>query len=101
MSITAVSPGTSVQDAGRFGAQRYGLVPSGAVDRLALAAANALVGNALFAATIELGPLESVFTAQRRRRARGADRRDRARPISAARPLAVNTLGHASPTARA
>ena len=62
--IATVSPGTSVQDAGRFGAQRYGLVPSGAVDRLALAAANALVGNALFAATIELGPLNSVLTAK-------------------------------------
>jgi len=62
--VTAVSPGSSVQDAGRFGAQRYGLVPSGAVDRLALAAANALVGNALFAATIELGPLNSVLTAK-------------------------------------
>jgi biotin-dependent carboxylase-like uncharacterized protein len=61
--VTSVSPGTSVQDAGRFGAQRYGLVPSGAVDRLALAAANALVGNALFAATIELGPLTTVLTA--------------------------------------
>lgn len=62
--ITAVSPGTSVQDAGRFGAQRYGLVPSGAVDRIALAAANALVGNALFAAAIEIGPLNTGFTAR-------------------------------------
>ena len=62
--VTSVSPGTSVQDAGRFGAQRYGLVPSGAVDRLSLAAANALVGNALFAATIELGPLNTVLTAR-------------------------------------
>src|SRR5689334_21168089 len=62
--ITSISPGTSIQDAGRFGAQRYGLVPSGAVDRLALAAANALVGNALFAATIELGPLNAVLTAK-------------------------------------
>jgi biotin-dependent carboxylase-like uncharacterized protein len=62
--ITAASPGTSVQDAGRFGAQRYGLVPSGAVDRLALAAANALVGNALFAAAVEIGPLNTSFTAR-------------------------------------
>lgn len=61
---TSVSPGTSVQDIGRFGAQRYGLVPSGAVDRLAMAAANALLGNPLLAATIELGPLSSVFTAK-------------------------------------
>jgi biotin-dependent carboxylase-like uncharacterized protein len=62
--MTAISPGSSVQDAGRFGAQRYGLVPSGAVDRVALAAANALVGNALFAAAIEIGPLNAVFTAR-------------------------------------
>jgi biotin-dependent carboxylase-like uncharacterized protein len=62
--ITAISPGSSVQDAGRFGAQRYGLVPSGAVDRVALAAANALLGNALFAAAIEIGPLNAVVTAR-------------------------------------
>ncbi|HEY8335327.1 MAG TPA: biotin-dependent carboxyltransferase family protein [Tardiphaga sp.] len=61
--ITAISPGSSVQDAGRFGAQRYGLVPSGAVDRVALAAANALLGNPLFAAAIEIGPLNAVVTA--------------------------------------
>jgi biotin-dependent carboxylase-like uncharacterized protein len=62
--VTAVGPGTSVQDGGRFGAQRYGLTPSGAVDRLALAAANCLVGNARFAAAIEVGPLSAVFTAR-------------------------------------
>jgi biotin-dependent carboxylase-like uncharacterized protein len=62
--VTAVGPGTSVQDGGRFGAQRYGLTPSGAVDRLALAAANRLVGNAEFAAGVEVGPLNAVFTAR-------------------------------------
>ena len=62
--VTAVSPGTTVQDGGRFGAQRYGLTPCRAVDRLALAAANTLVGNAPFAAAIEIGPLNSVFTAR-------------------------------------
>jgi biotin-dependent carboxylase-like uncharacterized protein len=62
--VTAVGPGTSVQDGGRFGAQRYGLTPSGAVDRLALAAANHLVGNPPFAAAIELGPLSAAFTAR-------------------------------------
>jgi biotin-dependent carboxylase-like uncharacterized protein len=61
--VTAVGPGTSVQDGGRFGAQRYGLTPSGAVDRLALAAANHLTGNAPFAAAVEVGPLNAVFTA--------------------------------------
>ena len=62
--VTATGPGTSVQDGGRFGAQRYGLTPSGAVDRLALAAANGLVGNAPFAAGVEIGPMNAVFTAR-------------------------------------
>ena len=48
--ISAIGPASSVQDAGRPGAQRYGLTPSGAMDRLALAAANVLVGSAPFAA---------------------------------------------------
>jgi biotin-dependent carboxylase-like uncharacterized protein len=62
--VTAVGPGTSVQDGGRFGAQRYGLVPSGAMDGMALAAANALVGNPAFAAAIEIGPFGASFTAR-------------------------------------
>jgi biotin-dependent carboxylase-like uncharacterized protein len=62
--VTAIGPASSVQDGGRFGAQRYGLVPSGAMDRLALAAANCLVGNEQFAAAIEVGPLGAVFTAR-------------------------------------
>jgi biotin-dependent carboxylase-like uncharacterized protein len=53
-----------VQDGGRYGAQRYGLTPSGAADRLALAAANGLVGNATFAAAIEVGPLATTMTAR-------------------------------------
>jgi biotin-dependent carboxylase-like uncharacterized protein len=62
--ISAIGPASSVQDGGRFGAQRYGLVPSGAMDRLALAAANCLVGNALFTAAIEIGPLNATFSAR-------------------------------------
>ncbi|MBN9012947.1 MAG: biotin-dependent carboxyltransferase [Rhizobiales bacterium] len=62
--VTNVGPATSVQDAGRFGAQRYGLTPSGAIDRLALATANALAGNTPFTAAIELGPFGATFTAQ-------------------------------------
>ena len=46
--IAAIGPASSVQDGGRPGSQRYGLVPSGAMDRLALATANALVGNEPF-----------------------------------------------------
>ena len=44
---------TSIQDAGRFGWQRYGVSSSGAMDRLALAFANALVGNAPGAGALE------------------------------------------------
>src|ERR1700710_2580733 len=62
--ITAIGPASSVQDGGRFGAQRYGLVPSGAMDRLAPAAANCLVGNEQFAAAIEVGPLGATFPAR-------------------------------------
>src|SRR3954453_11415342 len=62
--VAAVGPGTSVQDGGRYGAQRYGLTPSGAVDRLALAAANVLVGNEPLAAAIEIGPFGASFSAR-------------------------------------
>jgi biotin-dependent carboxylase-like uncharacterized protein len=53
-----------VQDGGRHGAQRYGLTPSGAMDRLGLAAANCLVENAAFTAAIEIGPFGAAFTAR-------------------------------------
>src|SRR6202158_4981671 len=62
--ISAIGPASSVQDGGRHGAQRYGLTPSGAMDRLALAAANGLVGNAPFVAAIEIGPFRATFTAR-------------------------------------
>lgn len=62
LAIDQVGPATSVQDGGRFGAQRYGLPPSGVMDRLALAVANALVGNAAAAAAIEIGPFGARFT---------------------------------------
>jgi biotin-dependent carboxylase-like uncharacterized protein len=53
-----------VQDHGRDGYQRYGLVASGAMDRLALAAANTLLGNEPFAAAIEIAPFTASFTAR-------------------------------------
>jgi 5-oxoprolinase (ATP-hydrolysing) subunit C len=62
--VTSVGPASSVQDGGRHGAQRYGLTPSGAMDQLALAAANSLVGNALLAPSIEIGPFGAAFTAR-------------------------------------
>ena len=62
--IASIGPASSVQDGGRPGAQRYGLVPSGAMDRLALAAANTLVGNEPFMAAVEVGPFGAKFTAR-------------------------------------
>src|SRR6202165_3567836 len=62
--ISSIGPASSVQDGGRYGAQRYGLTPSGAMDRLALSAANCLVGNAPFTAAIEIGPFGAAFTAR-------------------------------------
>lgn len=62
--VTGIGPASSVQDGGRHGAQRYGLTTSGATDRLSLAAANTLVGNAPFAAAVEIGPFTASFMAQ-------------------------------------
>jgi len=62
--ISAIGPASSVQDGGRPGAQRFGLTPSGAMDRLALATANTLVGNTLFTAAVEIGPFGAAFTAR-------------------------------------
>jgi antagonist of KipI len=65
MSIRILRPGllTTVQDRGRHGYQRVGLCPGGAMDPVALALANALVGNPPDEAALEItviGP-EVVF----------------------------------------
>src|ERR1700741_1574723 len=62
--VSSIGPACSVQDGGRHGAERYGLTPSGAMDRLSLAAANTLVGNDPLAAAIEIGPFCAAFTAR-------------------------------------
>ncbi|HEV8643842.1 MAG TPA: biotin-dependent carboxyltransferase family protein [Methylomirabilota bacterium] len=59
--IRILEPGplTTVQDRGRFGQLRYGIPPSGPVDRRAFAIANRLVGNDDTAAALEctyMGP---------------------------------------------
>ncbi len=46
LAIRTCGPGTSLQDRGRFGWQRFGVASSGAMDPAALACANVLVGNA-------------------------------------------------------
>jgi biotin-dependent carboxylase-like uncharacterized protein len=45
LRLLAAGPLSTVQDAGRFGHQRFGVSTAGAFDPLYLAAANALVGN--------------------------------------------------------
>lgn len=62
--VDEIGPASSVQDRGRFGAQRFGLGPGGAMDIYALAAANALVGQPVDGAAIEIGPLPGRFTAK-------------------------------------
>ena len=62
MTITVEAPGafTTVQDAGRLGWGASGVPPSGAMDQLALRAANLLAGNDEGAAALEItmnGPL--------------------------------------------
>jgi allophanate hydrolase subunit 2 len=55
--LRVIDPGplATVQDAGRFGYQKFGVPVSGAMDGYALRAANALVGNAPDAAGLEIG----------------------------------------------
>jgi biotin-dependent carboxylase-like uncharacterized protein len=59
LNIHDPGPQTTVQDAGRFGQGRYGIPPSGPIDRVAFVLANRLVGNADGTAALEftlLGP---------------------------------------------
>lgn len=52
--VDRCAPGASVQDGGRAGWRRYGVSGAGAMDRLELAVANALAGNAPDTAAVEL-----------------------------------------------
>ncbi|HWV67542.1 biotin-dependent carboxyltransferase family protein [Chitinophaga sp.] len=51
----------TIQDAGRYGYQHLGINPGGAMDRIALAVANSLVGNDIYEAAIELHFPASAF----------------------------------------
>jgi biotin-dependent carboxylase-like uncharacterized protein len=64
LAVEACGPATSVQDAGRAGFLRFGLSSAGAMDRFALAAANALAGAGPEQAAIEIGPLPARLTAR-------------------------------------
>jgi len=56
MSVEVIRPGllTTVQDLGRFGYQRFGVVASGVMDELAQRLANSVVGNDEGDATLEI-----------------------------------------------
>lgn len=56
MSIEIKKPGflTTIQDLGRYGSQKYGVIVGGAMDTLAVRIANMLVGNEEDEATIEV-----------------------------------------------
>jgi len=63
--LRVIAPGlaTSVQDTGRFGYQRFGVPTAGVLDRVAMAAANTIVGNEPDMAVLEmlyLGPTLEV-----------------------------------------
>ena len=63
MGLYVISPGalTSVQDEGRFGHQRIGMSPAGAMDLHALRLANLLVDNDMGEAALELTFLGGKF----------------------------------------
>lgn len=54
LRIVSCGPGVTVQDLGRIGHRRHGISTAGAMDRLSLARANALVGNTPDEAAIEV-----------------------------------------------
>lgn len=56
--------GLTLQDGGRRGFRRFGVSGSGAMDRLSLALANALVGNPVDAAAVEIAGTGGALTAE-------------------------------------
>ncbi|NLE77440.1 MAG: biotin-dependent carboxyltransferase [Chloroflexi bacterium] len=66
MALEVRRPGllTTVQDMGRYGYQKYGVPVAGAMDPFALQAANALVGNPLGAAALEITLVGPTLRAQ-------------------------------------
>jgi antagonist of KipI len=55
---------TSIQDLGRYGSQKYGVIASGAMDTLSHRIANMLVGNSENEATVEMTMLGAHFEFQ-------------------------------------
>ncbi|MBR0827728.1 biotin-dependent carboxyltransferase family protein [Bradyrhizobium manausense] len=76
--LEIIEPGlaTTIQDLGRRGLQRFGISASGVMDPIALATANALVGNATDTAALEItlaGPVLTSVGADIRVALAGAD----------------------------
>ncbi len=61
IEVIDCGPATTIQDAGRYGLQRFGVGPAGAMDRDALTLANLLVGNDPDEAAIEFAGLGGRF----------------------------------------
>ena len=77
IELTSGTVLATVQDQGRFGSLRFGVGSSGAMDQLALAAGNLLLGNAATDAAVELQvfPMQWRFHADMRFALTGADTR--------------------------
>ena len=77
IELTSDSALATVQDQGRFGSLKFGVGTSGAMDQLALAAGNALLGNTLTDAAVELQlfPMQWRFHEDMRFALTGADTR--------------------------
>lgn len=60
--VEACGPGMTVQDAGRIGAQRFGISGSGAMDLMSYRLANALVGADADAAVLEFAVFGGSFS---------------------------------------
>ena len=61
IKVIQTQGGSTVQDLGRPGYQRYGVPPSGAMDWFAYRAANILVGNPAEAAAVEAGLADHTY----------------------------------------
>ncbi|MFK8253239.1 5-oxoprolinase subunit C family protein [Ancylobacter terrae] len=78
---------STLQDGGRFGYQRFGISNSGAMDRMAMSLANALVGNPREAGVIEMTMSGMAFTVAA----------ETCRIALAGAPMALAINGHAAP----
>src|SRR4051794_18170111 len=66
MSFEVIKPGllSTIQDEGRYGYRKHGVIVSGPMDRFAHRAANLLVGNGSEAATLEMTLQGPILVAQ-------------------------------------